>query len=76
MLRNILRVAICATIVMFGAISAKAAISGNVPMPLPGPDSRNVPMPLPGPDSRNVPMPLPGPDSRNVPMPLPGPDSR
>ena len=51
-MKNLFRVAICATIVMLGALSAKAAIVGNVPMPMPGPDSRNVPMPMPGPDSR------------------------
>jgi len=64
MLKNILRLAICATIVMFGAVSAKAAISGMVPMPIPSPDARMVPMPIPSPDARMVPMPIPSPDAR------------
>jgi hypothetical protein len=65
MLRNTLRLAICAAIVAVGAVSAKASTVRNVPLPLPGPESvRNVPLPLPGPESlRNVPLPLPGPES-------------
>jgi hypothetical protein len=62
-MKNIFRVAICATIVMLGALSAKAAVVQNVPLPLPGPHSQNVPLPLPGPHSQNVPLPLPGPDA-------------
>lgn len=75
MMKNVLRLVVCVTIVMLGAISAKASVA-NFPVPLPGPESRNLPVPLPGPESRNLPVPLPGPESRNFPVPLPGPESR
>jgi hypothetical protein len=51
-MKNVLRIAICATIVMLGALSAKAAVVQNVPLPLPSPDAQNVPLPLPSPDAQ------------------------
>ena len=65
MLKNILRLAICATIVVVGAVSAKAFSVRNVPAPMPGPQTlRNVPAPMPGPQTlRNVPAPMPGPQT-------------
>jgi hypothetical protein len=51
-MKNIFRVAICATIVMLGALSAKAAVVQNVPLPMPSPEAQNVPLPMPSPEAQ------------------------